>query len=139
MLVNLDWTELSSEGHALWEASLCLYAYLHPARDWLLYVGKADYSSVRQRLRGDHKLCLFDDIMDTYDIDGVRVLHGEVIPDGCKRRSSALLSDVESLLITRVRPFGNIQCRRSRISRPGMRVHCLGAWPFRRWRFHDID
>ena len=46
MLVDVLWTELD-DGDPLWSGNFCLYAYLHAQRDWLLYVGKADYSSVR--------------------------------------------------------------------------------------------
>src|ERR1700744_6323271 len=33
----------------------CLYAYLHPRTDKLLYLGKADRQSVGQRMKGRHK------------------------------------------------------------------------------------
>jgi hypothetical protein len=139
MLVEVNWTYLEGNRHPLWADNFCLYAYLHPERDWLLYVGKADYSTVRQRLHGDHKADLFDDIQRRYGIDDVRVLHGELHLEEGRRRSSELLADVESLLIMRLQPFGNIQSRRSRITRPGLRVHCVGDWPFKRFRFHDTD
>lgn len=137
MQIQIDWTYLS-EGHPLWHDSYCLYAYLHGARDWLLYVGKADRSSVRSRMHGSHKRNLYDDIIMEYGVDTLRVMHGELcLPEG-SRRSSALLSDVESLLIHRLDPFGNIQSTQSRIMRPGLRVECVGDWPFRRRRFHDV-
>lgn len=139
MLVTVEWTLLTDERDDLWRNSFCLYAYLHPARDWLLYVGKADYATVRNRLTGDHKASLFRDIRREYGVDEVRVIHGAFALDGGGRRTSQLLADTESLLIKRLLPFGNIQSRRTRISRPGMRVHCLGEWPFKRRRFHDND
>jgi hypothetical protein len=135
VLVQVDWTNLEEQRDPLWSDQLCLYAYLHPGRAWLLYVGKADYSTIRERLGGDHKAQLWYDLRREYGIDEVRVMHGGLIVES--RRTSELLSDVESLLIKRLRPFGNIQSTRSRISRAGMRVHCIGAWPFKRWRFHD--
>ena len=67
MLVEVLWTELG-ESDPLWSGRFCLYAYLHPQRDWLLYVGKADYSSVRRRLSGDHKDQLFDDFYREYGV-----------------------------------------------------------------------
>ena len=39
------------------------------------------------------------------------------------------LADVESLLIKRLRPRGNIMSINTRISRPGIRVLCDGNWP----------
>jgi len=139
MPVEVDWTALDDGRNPLWADTFCLYAYLHPERDWLLYIGKADYSSVRRRLSGEHKGNLFNDFGRRYGIDQIRVLHGALSPDEGRRRSSELLSDVESLLITRLQPFGNIQSRRSRIARRGLRVHCVGDWPFKRFRFHDVD
>lgn len=137
MLVEVEWSHLEHDDDSLWDAQLCLYVYLHPTRDWLLYVGKADFSTVRKRLAGKHKEFLFRDLHDKYGVNEIRVLHGNLsLVDG-GRRTSALLSDVESLLITRLKPFGNIISRNSRIQRPGMRVHCTGDWPFNKWRFHD--
>ena len=42
MLITVEWAHLAREHDARWHAQLSLYAYLHPTRDWLLYVGKAD-------------------------------------------------------------------------------------------------
>jgi hypothetical protein len=60
--VSIEWTSLHRETNRLWSDNCCLYAYLHPTRDWLLYMGKADYCDVRSRMRGDHKGRLFDNI-----------------------------------------------------------------------------
>jgi hypothetical protein len=138
VLIEIDWTHLDDERHPLWADSYCLYAYLHPSRDWIVYIGKADYSSVRRRLHGDHKSELFGDIKRKYGTNGVRVLHGQLYAAKGIRRTSELLADVESLLIMRLQPFGNIQSTSGRICRPGLRVHCLGDWPRRRRRFHDV-
>jgi hypothetical protein len=137
VLVEVHWAHLRRRSDPRWDDQLCLYAYLHPGRDWLLYVGKCDYSTVRGRLRGDHKKSLFAELRKNFGSSSVRVLCGEILLSEGSRRTSALLSDVETLLIKRLKPFGNIQSRHSRIERPGMRVHCVGGWPFRRWRFHD--
>lgn len=74
-----------------------------PARDWLLYVGKADFATVRRRLTGDHKAALFGDIRREYGVDVVRVLHGAFTLETGGRRTSELLADAESLLIKRLR------------------------------------
>lgn len=78
MQVRADWTELGEHDHDLWSAECCLYAYLHPVRSWLLYIGKADYCTVRSRMRGDHKNQLFSDVAGEFriDVDALRVLHG---------------------------------------------------------------
>ena len=135
--VEVPWVALDDSRDPAWRANFCLYAYLHPERDWLLYVGKADYQTVRQRLHGDHKADLFDFLARRYGIDEVRVLQGDIIPEDGRRRSSQLLALVESLLIMRLQPPGNVASTRSRRYRPGLRVHCTGDWPFRRTGFHD--
>lgn len=45
------------------------------------------------------------------------------------RLTRELLSDIESLLICEVKPWGNIQCQLSRIARPGLKVVCGSDWP----------
>lgn len=140
MRVEVDWAHLKDRWDERWREGFGLYAYLHPDRDWLLYIGKCDFSNTRQRLHGTHKVRLFEDIRLEYGVerDELRKLHGRLILTDGHRRSSELLADVESLLIMRRHPFGNIQSTRRRIARPGLRVHCLGDWPFKRSRFHDI-
>jgi hypothetical protein len=135
--VEIPWVELNKDRHPLWQAAFCLYAYLHPERDRLLYIGKADLQTVRQRLHGDHKDDLFDFFLNRYGIEHVRVLHGDLVLEDGRRRSSELLADVESLLIIRLKPPGNVASTRSRTYRPGLRVRCTGSWPFRRAGFHD--
>ena len=140
MLVEVYWSELQSPRNPLWNDRFCLYAYFHPKRDWLIYLGKADFATVRQRLHGRHKRALFRDVARRYYLEAgdVRVFHGEVLLQEGRRLSSPLLADAESLLIMRLAPFGNTQSRLTRIERPGLRVHCEGDWPFKRFRFHDI-
>ncbi len=135
--VEIPWVALDDNRDPLWQADFCLYAYLHPERDWLLYIGKADYQTVRQRLYGDHKAELFDSLWERYGIDEVRVLQGDLVLEDGRRRSSELLADVESLLIIRLQPPGNVASTRSRAYRPGLRVQCTGDWPFGRTGFHD--
>src|SRR6266850_5349345 len=127
----IHWTALLRRNNALWDADCCLYAYLHPARDQLLYIGKADYCTVRQRMRGDHKEQLFFDLSHEYRYPVhvlPRVLHGYVQMLNGQRFSSALLHDLETLLIKRLKPWGNNQ--RGRTWRPSLQVECVGDWPF---------
>ncbi len=139
MDVWVYWTRLDSDDDPRWSEEYCLYAYLHPTRDRLLYIGKADYSTVRSRLYGEHKAQLFEDIWRVEGVaeDELRILHGELELEDGYRRSSELLADVESLLIRRLQPLGNISTTRTRIARPGLRVNCEGDWPFKRKGFHD--
>lgn len=138
MDVRVHWAQLQRERNRLWSANYCLYSYLHPERNWLLYLGKAGGSTVRQRLSGDHKHRLFRDIRKDYGIDGVRVFVGALELENGRYRTFELLADVESLLIMRLQPYGNISATMSRIARPNLRVHCIGAWPFARASFRDL-
>src|SRR6266851_7481948 len=135
--VEVPWMALDDDRDPGWSANFCLYSYLHPERDWLLYIGKADQQTVRQRLHGDHKAEVFDFFEGEYGIEQVRVLQGDLVLEEGRRRSSDLLGLVESLLIMRLQPPGNVAYRESRPYRPGLRVKCTGDWPFRRSGFYD--
>lgn len=58
---------------------------------------------------------------------GTQSFSGELESPMGTRLTGQLLADVESLLIYQEQPWGNIQSRISRNSRPGMRVHCSGT------------
>lgn len=135
--VEVGWTRLDLPRDPGWGANFCLYSYLDPQTDRILYIGKADYQTVRQRLHGEHKSELFDFFSHAFGLDEVAVIQGEMLPEEGRRRSTQLLSQVESLLIVRLQPPGNIAYTRSRPYRPGLRVKCIGDWPHRRTGFHD--
>src|SRR5438309_9018332 len=67
--VEIPWIAVDDNRDPTWSENFCLYAYLHPERDRLLYLGTADYQTVRQRLHGDHKADLFDFFDRQYGID----------------------------------------------------------------------
>ena len=141
MEVVINWTELDDGGEDYrWHEEWCVYAYLHPDDDELLYLGKADRSTTWKRLHGPHKDRVFNDIADEFDVGPgeLGVLHGDPeLPPG-RHRTSALLADIESLLIMHLQPWGNIQSKGRRIARPGLNVHCVGDWPFEHRKFHDL-
>lgn len=136
--VQVHWTRLMDNSPE-WQTNFCLYAYLHPERNWLLYIGKSDYQTVRQRLHGEHKDELFRFFWRKYAIDWVDVIQGDLVLEEGGRRSSELLALVESLLIMRLQPPGNVANTESRTYRPGLRVKCLGDWPLKRSGFRDWD
>jgi len=137
--VELPWYLIDHNRDAAWQANFCLYAYLHPEHDWLLYIGKSDRQTVRQRLHGAHKADLFEFFWRKYEIEQVRVLQSDLVLEEGRRRSSELLGIVESLLIMRLQPPGNWANTQSRSYRPGLRVKCTGDWPFKRTGFHDWE
>jgi len=120
------------------DSQRALYAYLHPETDRILYIGKADRHSVRQRLSGKDKDGLWD-FFAKEGIDRYGLLVGRVQPNiDIRRFTGQMLSDIESLLIHRIKPPGNIQCLRGRTRRPGMTVQCEGDWPRNKSVFRDV-
>lgn len=131
MEVKIKW-RLVADSDPAWRWTRVLYGYLHPTERELLYIGKADgaHSDLLSRWRADDKLEFWQDLEEQRGIRQHRVLVGEVyLPEG-KRLSRELLSDIESLLIFIVKPWGNLQATQSRRSRPDLSVRCLGpSWP----------
>lgn len=119
------------------DLSRVLYAYLDASTQKLLYIGKADYQTVRQRYNGEHKKAMFLDLLGGLESFRISVIVGEPVLETGRRLSSALLADIESLLIYRIKPPLNKQCIQSRICRAGMVITCGGEWPYRRMRFID--
>jgi hypothetical protein len=134
MSIGIQWKTLLADSDE-WHHRHVLYAYLNPLNDEILYVGIAWHRTVRQRFMDRDKNALRDFLLDELGLDEVKVIVGSVWMDG--RLTRQLLSDVESLLIKRLQPAGNIMCRSGRISRPGMRLECFEQWPHQRFRFLD--
>lgn len=123
---TIHWQPVMDDGIGLQDTQ-CLYAMRHPSTRKVLYIGKADDSTVSQRLRCRSKLRVWESL-DDYDLEGCSLLVGYVaLPPG-GRLSRELLSDIESLLIMGEQPPGNRQCKASRIERPTLCVRCAGKW-----------
>jgi hypothetical protein len=137
MLVNVNWSRVRPESEQLFRTSRVLYAYTTRDLAEILYIGKALTTTVGQRWDATDKHAFWTDLENERGIFGHQVLIGDVhLGDGF-RFSRQLLADVESLLIYRLQPWGNIQCQTSRISRPGLTLKCLGDWPSKRAVFRD--
>lgn len=136
MQVDILW-EIADD--QLMQETRCLYCYLHPDTDDILYIGKAYGTSVQQRFNALDKDSLFQDVESDFGISDreVEVLVGILGLEVGRRLSRELLADIESLLIKRLQPFGNIQSKQTRISRRGLSVNCLGEWPSWRSFFRD--
>lgn len=128
--VTVQWHALSAE-HFGWNALRCLYAYLAPDKREILYIGKAWGVTVRGRWNRTAKEAFWKDLEKQRGIRKHCPLVGEVQLNYSGRLSSALLADVESLLIVAEQPWGNIQSKNSRTVRPGLAVECVGQWPGR--------
>ena len=131
MKVRTKW-RLVRDIDPAWRWTRILYAYLHPTEPEILYIGKADgaRSDLRTRWRADDKLKFWRDLERQRSLHSHRVLVGEVHLETERRLSRKLLGDIESLLIFSAEPWGNIQSKQSRASRPGLQVRCSGrSWP----------
>jgi hypothetical protein len=133
--VVLDWHRIKTKSDPHWFYTCAIYAYLAPRGREVLYIGKADGCTVRRRWL--EKDSFWSDLERQRNIMSHDVIVAEVLAQvGC-RLTRELLCDVESLLIWELKPWGNIQCRSTRIQRPGLVVSCRGAWPGARRRFRD--
>ena len=131
MKVMIRWKRIG-ESSSLWKASRCLYAYLTPNGRRILYIGKADRATVRQRYFARDKKKIRKRMPISFGL-----MIGAPSVEDCLRFSWQLLHDIESLLINRIKPPLNTMNKCSRISRPGMKVICQGSWPYSRRRFVD--
>lgn len=131
MRVAVHWLP-PDEVEGAWDLSHCLYAYLGPPNEEILYIGKSWGVSVRQRWVRSAKPDFWDQLERARGIRQHRPVVGLVQPSSEARLTAQLLADIESLLIYVEQPWGNIQSRASRIRRPGLLVQCRGDWPGRK-------
>jgi hypothetical protein len=139
MRVNIEWT-LLNERDRKWRTNRCLYLYLDETGQ-LLYIGKAYSATILRRLEGSHKENLLSRLKSKLGFGPdwkPMVLHGRLTTDPGRRVTKPVFRDVESLLIKRLKPRFNTNCKGIRIQRPGLIVECDAAWPFNRRRFRDV-
>src|SRR5438552_13789254 len=139
MSVKVHWNVIKGPDDPRWQDNCGVYAYMTPSGSEILYLGKVDGCTVRQRWNARDKESFWRALENQRHIFHHVIIVGDIILTPGFRLSSELLSDVESLLIHRVRPWGNIACLTSRISRPGMRVRCTGDWPLSKKTFLDAQ
>lgn len=129
MKVKIHWVDITKDDISeLWNMNFGLYAYYKPDDDEILYIGKVDGTTVRQRWNRPAKANFWNDIEKQRGIFEHGILVGILELEAGKNRTSSLLSFVESLLIFEMEPWGNIQCQKSRTTCPGLEVHCKGDW-----------
>lgn len=104
----------------------------------MLYIGKAWGTTIYDRFNAPDKQKFFRYIEQELDLTATRLIAGEIWLDDGTRLTKQLLLDIESLLIHRIKPFGNITAIRSRTQRPGLRVFCTGSWPLARRGYLDV-
>jgi hypothetical protein len=136
MEFEVIWKIIKNRSNSKWHFRHCLYAIIHPTNYKILYIGKAWQRTVKQRFHDDDKNSLYDFLSSELNLDNFLFMVGDILTD-VPRFTDEMLSDIESLLIKRIQPPGNIQSKRTRISRPEMIVTCTGDWPKSPQRFID--
>jgi len=129
-MVQINWY-LESGENKLAAESRCLYAYIDRRSNELVYIGKCWGTTVAERWNAPDKDETFDRIREAgtpqkyIDVSVGLIL----LPEG-SRISFELVVDLESLLIFKEEPCGNIQNVQScGAARRGLRVACSGDWP----------
>jgi hypothetical protein len=136
--IKLHWYNLGTDDSPRWDYDRALYAYLAPARPVIYYVGKCYGTTVRERYAYDAKSAVWD-CVDKQTKNNRPIVAEFVLPDGMNI-SKELVTDIECLLIYRLQPSCNVQCKSSRgkYRRSGMRVVCFGKdWPLSEREFRD--
>lgn len=113
---------------------------LAPVKAAIYYIGKCygDKTTVRGRWAHDSKTDVWRCI-DTRTKDHRPIVAEFELPKGVNL-SKKLVDEIECLLIFRLQPPCNVQCKESRgkYRRPGMKVVCVGkAWPLSERTFRD--
>lgn len=135
--IIIDWRELGDDDDPGWDQKRCVYAYVAPDTDEILYIGKAWGVSVRSRWVYSGKPGFWEYLKDE-GIGQHAVLIGDIDwPEGCEV-TDELLGSIESLLIIEEQPPGNIQGKQSRTPWPGLVLQCSGDWPGHQRRYKDL-
>lgn len=135
MILRLSWRAIVNDDDERWFYTRAIYAYLAPNSPEILYIGKCDGCTVRERSR--NKPMFWRDLERERGITHHGVMVAEIDPQMRFRLTRELICDIESLLISAVEPWGNVQCQLTRTARPGLKVLCDGAWPLRQKVFED--
>lgn len=142
MLAKVRWDIVNGDDDSRWRNSCGLYAYLTTDGREILYLGKVNGCTVRQRWGAPDKMVFWRALERERKIFVHIVIVGEIELIATNaitpRLTREKLADIESLIIMNVQPWGNVAAKQSRIYRPGMRVTCTGAWPLREKTFHDV-
>ena len=137
VIVDLAWRCLDDWDDERWDWNRVVYAHRHPEISEILYIGKADCMTVRERFVAPDRRKLLRRLRAAFSIPDSPLSIGFVY--GLQRSTGwetpahecvteGLITDVESLLINQLQPYGNKQCREFRRPRPGLVVRCVGAW-----------
>lgn len=137
---EVHWRALDDDGDDGWHQLRCLYAYFAPRITKPVYFGKAWGKTVRERWHRAAKSHFWDDLERERGIFRHCVHVGTVALYENERLTHRLVRDLESLMIFRLQPWGNIQSARScTLSRSDFIISHHGDWPLKQRRFDDRD
>lgn len=137
MKIDIHWKYADNDTDEILQYRQVLYAYTDNLGKEIIYIGKADSCSVKERLGGTHKKGVFKYLETSLNFKEYGISVGMFDLPENKRLSPKIISDVESLLIYALKPKANIQSVNSRTSRPGIEVICYGDWPHEYNHFID--
>lgn len=137
MEVTIDWRWTTTLDDPCWLWDKALYAYFVDER--LIYIGKAEASTVRQRLLARDKAKLRQEVYAEIggNLRRTKVLVGRPKGSSALRATKMVLRDLEGLFIRELKPKRN-ETVPVNVRRPGIRVRCTGAWPFEQSVFHNV-
>ncbi len=135
MNICIDWTKMTKSNR---DYRRVLYANVDYRTKKILYIGKADSCSGKGRTTKVYQSKL-QDYLFLNGTTTIASIVGDIILEENRELSHELLSDIESLFIKRLKPIANAQSKMERISRPGMKLICKGAWPHPKHVFLDVD
>ncbi len=93
MRVDIHWKFADNEEDKALDLYRVLYAYTDGVGEVIHYIGKADFCSVRERLKGKHKQDVFGYLSNTLELQEYGILIGEFELDEGRKLSSHLISD----------------------------------------------
>ncbi len=129
MFVSISWSFMDPAWLGPRHMRPCLYAYLHPRRDEILYIGVAKTGRGLTPSQTADRKALFTFLRRRLRLKSVRFLGSRLLTDARVSVTNELLAQAQSLLVRRVRPRGNLAVGQPLISRPGLVVECGGNWP----------
>lgn len=128
--IHVEWRAIMRRDDDKWDCWHCLYAYIDPVGRKILYLGKADRCTVRERWNATDKRS-WRKWATEQQFKRVQVHVGMIDWGDGARYSKQKLADVESLLIKRLQLLGNHAgiARKSRACRCCKATRCSrAAW-----------
>jgi len=127
--------EPAEDDEDLWRQQRVLYAYIDPEDNEIIYLGKAWSHSTWSRFIAEDKEKVWEECgLSPTDVD---VIVGSIEMARGMRLTKEMLAVLEGLLIYRLEPECNKQSIYGGKSKEGLKVCCVGEWPYKTQQFID--